>query len=121
MQKALKPSSLLSYMLKPSNLLTQGFGNNMTSHDKLLNQMCNLWARKECREEIIVVSSYLNVDTTKDQCSLLNPTPLDCITCFILDDDVSERALNRLPQRRLKFINGYISSYCYILNSPEQL
>ena len=29
-QKALKYSSILSYMLKPSYLLTQGFGNNRT-------------------------------------------------------------------------------------------
>ena len=32
MQKALKYYSLLSYMLKPSHLITQGFGNNMTAH-----------------------------------------------------------------------------------------
>ena len=31
MQKALKSSSILSYMLKPSHLLTQGFGNNRTA------------------------------------------------------------------------------------------
>ena len=30
-QKSLKSSSLSSYMLKPSHLLTQGFGNNMTA------------------------------------------------------------------------------------------
>ena len=34
---------------------------------------------------------------------------------------VGDRALKRLPQRRLNFIYGSISSFCYILNSPEQL
>ena len=29
--------------------------------------------------------------------------------------------MRRLPQRRLNFIDGCISSYCYILNSPERL
>ena len=29
--------------------------------------------------------------------------------------------LKRLPQRRLDFIDGYIYSYCYVLNSPERL
>ena len=38
-----------------------------------------------------------------------------------MDDDFGERALKRLPQRRLKFIDGSISSYCSILNSPERL
>ena len=38
-----------------------------------------------------------------------------------MDDAVGERALQRLPQRRRKFIDGSISSYCSILYSPEQL
>ena len=27
----------------------------------------------------------------------------------------------RLPQRRFNFIDGYISSYCYIIKSPKRL
>ena len=77
-QKALKYSSVLSYMLKPSHLLTQGFGNNRTAQYKIFKNMCNYGERSEWREEIRVVSSYLGVDTTKYQCRLLNPTPLDC-------------------------------------------
>ena len=38
-----------------------------------------------------------------------------------MDGDVVERDLNRLPQRKLKFIDGCISSYCFILNSTERL
>ena len=38
-----------------------------------------------------------------------------------MDCSVGERALKRLPQIRLNFIDGSISSYCYILNSPVQL
>ena len=34
---------------------------------------------------------------------------------------VGERDLRRLPQRRPNFIDGCISSYCYILKSPERL
>ena len=36
-----------------------------------------------------------------------------------MEDAVGERALKRLPQRRLNFIDGSISSYCSILNSSE--
>ena len=121
MQKALKSSSLSSYMLKPSRLITQGFGGNSIAQEKLLKYMCNFGAWAEWREERRVVSSYLDVETTKYQCHILNPTPLDCIEGYIMEDDVVERALKRPPQRRLNFIDGYISSYCSILNSPEQL
>ena len=38
-----------------------------------------------------------------------------------MEDDVGDRALKRLPQIRLKFIYGSISSYCYIFNSPKRL
>ena len=96
-QKALHYSSLLSYMLKPSNLLTHGFGNNMTAQEKLLKHMCNFGSLAKWREGRRFVSSYLDVETTKDQCRLLNPTPLDCITGYMTDDAVYERALKRLP------------------------
>ena len=38
-----------------------------------------------------------------------------------MDDAVDERDLKRIPQRSLTFIDGSISSYCSILNSPERL
>ena len=84
MQKDLKSSSLSSYMLKPSKLLTQGFENNRTAQEKLFKHMCNFGSRAEWREGRSVISSYLDVDTTKDQCRLLNPTTLDCITGYIM-------------------------------------
>ena len=47
--------------------------------------------------------------------------PLDCITSYIMEDAVGDRYLRKLPQRRLDFIDGSISSYYYIINSPERL
>ena len=82
--------------------------------------MCNFGSQEEWRKGRRVVSSYLDVEITKYQCCLLNTKYLDCITGYIMDDDVSEGALKRLPQRRLNFIDGYILSCCSILNSPEQ-
>ena len=37
-----------------------------------------------------------------------------------MEDSVGESNLKRLPQRRLEFIDGSISSYCSILNSTER-
>ena len=47
--------------------------------------------------------------------------PLDCITSYIMEDAVGDMYLRRLPQRRLDFIDGYISSYYYIINLIDQL
>ena len=44
MQRDLKYSSLFSYMLKPSNLLTPGFDKNRTAYDNIFKHMCNFGA-----------------------------------------------------------------------------
>ena len=47
MEKDLKYSSILSYLLKYYHLLTQGFKNNRTEQEKLFKHMCNFGARGE--------------------------------------------------------------------------
>ena len=121
MQNSFKSSSLSSYILKPPQLLTQVFGNNRTAHEKLFKHMCNFGSREDWRKGRRVVSSYLDVETTKNQCRILDRMPLDCIAGYIMDDAVGERPLKRLHQRRLNFIDSYISCYYSILNSPELL
>ena len=116
MKKALNYSYLLSYMLKTYQLITQGFENNRTSQEKLFKKMCNFGSQEEWRKGGIVISSYLDVETTNDQFRLLNPTPLDCIAGFKMEDAVGERDFKRLPQISLNFIDVSISSYCSILN-----
>ena len=109
-QKALKSSSISSYMLKPSKVLKQGSEKNRTAHEKLFRHMCNFESRADWRTGRSFISSYLDVDINKDQCRLLNPTPLDCIAGYIIEDAVGEMALKRPPHRRLNFIDGSISS-----------
>ena len=77
MQKAVKCSSHYFYMLKPYNLLTQGFENKRTAQENIFKHMCKFGAREEWWEGIILVSSYLDVETTKYRYYLINPTPLD--------------------------------------------
>ena len=43
-----------------------------------------------------------------DQCRILNPTPLNSITGYIVEDDVGGRYLERLSQIRLDLIDGCI-------------
>ena len=67
------------------------------------------------------VSSYLDVEIRNDQYRLVNSTPLEFITGYIMEYAIGDRSLRRLPQRKLKLIDGSISSYCYIIYSLEQL
>ena len=66
-QRVVKYSSLLSYMLKPTYLLTQGFNNTKKARDKLFNHMCNFGAWAEWRNGRRSASSYLDVDIRNDQ------------------------------------------------------
>ena len=68
-----------------------------------------------------VASFYLDVGISKYQYRLLNPTPLEFITGYIVDDSVGDRALKILPRQRLNLIDDCISGYCCILNYPEWL
>ena len=62
MQRVVKSSSILSFMLKPTYLLTQGFNKNNKGREKLFNHMCNFGACIEWRNGRRVVSSYLRVE-----------------------------------------------------------
>ena len=77
MQQDLKYSSLLSFMLKPTSFLKQGFKENQKALEKLFNNMCDFGSREQWGDGRRASSSYIDVDTNKDQCHLLNPTPLD--------------------------------------------
>ena len=67
--------------------------------------MCNFEAREEWRNGRRSVSSYLDVEISNDQDGLVNLTPLDCIAGYIMEDDIGDRYLKRLPQRRLNLID----------------
>ena len=62
------------------------------------------------RNWVISIFSYLDVDTRKDKYSLSNPTYLECITGYIMEDDVGDSAFKSLSHIRLDLIDGYISS-----------
>ena len=53
--------------------------------------MCCFGSQEEWSEGRRVVSSYPDVESTKDQCRILNPTPLEFIKSYIMDDTVGGR------------------------------
>ena len=71
-------------MLKLSHLLTQVFEKNRTAQDKLFKHMCNFGARSNWTEGRKVFSNHLDFDTTKDQFRILDLTPLDFISGYIV-------------------------------------
>ena len=68
----------------------------------------------------IDISSYIGIDNRKYKYSLLNPTGLNYIIYYTMEDYIGDSYFNNLPQQRLKLIYGSISSPFYIINSPEQ-
>ena len=73
--------------------------------------MCNFGARAECRNWRKAVSSYLDVETSDYQYYSVNPTPLEFIVGYIMEDTIGDRALKIMPWKRLKIIHGSILSY----------
>ena len=72
--------------------------------------MCNFGAQVEWRNGIIDVSYHLDVEISNNQYRLVNPSPLDCIAGYIMEDAIGDRDLKRPPQRRLNIIDVSISS-----------
>ena len=89
-QRVVKYSSLLSYMLKRPSLLTQVFNNNKKTQKKLFNNMCNFGARAEWRNGRRAFSSYLDVEIRNYKYHL------DCISGYIIEDAIGDRAFKRL-------------------------
>jgi len=77
--------------------------------------------RSNYKEEKQEVSSYLAYEYTHEQQQLISPSVLDTVIGFIMLDSQDEGAKRRLPQRRLNFIDGTVSSHCGVLNSNERL
>ena len=59
--------------------------------------MCNFLVQVEWRNGRRSVSSHLDVDISNDQYHMINPTPLDYITGYIIEDAIGDRALKSLP------------------------
>ena len=114
--------NLHSFMLKPPDLL-----DNLGSVDKksaqyaLYNHMIKYRNRCSYQEKEQKVSEYLHCEVTCDQQKLLNPSVLDTIVGYVMQDSQGEGAKKRFPQRRLNFIDGTVSSHCRVLNSKERL
>ena len=81
--------------------------------------MRNFGAQTERRSKRIAVQYPLDVDTRKYQECMLNPVPLNCTTGSIIDNDVGDRYLKKIPHKGMKLIDGYISIYLFIINSPK--
>ena len=87
--------------MKTAYLLTHGFNKNNKAQEKLFSHMFNFGAHAEWRNGRRVVSYYLDVEISNDQYHLVNPTPLKCITGYIMEDSIGDRDLKSLPQKRL--------------------
>jgi len=69
----------------------------------------------------LVPSAHLQVEVTKEQVDMLNPTPRDIQMAAIVDQCSGKKAMKVIAKRRIEFIDGNVNSYARILNGPQQL
>ena len=72
-------------------------------------------------DEDLVLSGFLNLDVTKAQHRLFNPTFKNVLTGFIMYDVNGEGAKKKLARRRLDLIKGNIAIYSRCLNSSKRM
>ena len=63
------------------------------------------------KEGDMVPSEYLDVELTKDQVELLDPTPHDVQLGAILDQCTGRKAKKVIAKRRIDFVTGNANSY----------
>lgn len=121
MKAVAKQETLVTFALKLKDLLVRDLKTNCDAQIKLLNHMVRFGKRADWKKGIRQVSDYLMIDLDERQRRLLNPTVLDTMVGFIMQDAKGEGANARLPQRRLNLIDGEIAAECSVLNSTERL
>ena len=69
----------------------------------------------------MIPSAYLDVESTKDQIDLLNPTARDVQLGAILDQCIGQKAKKVIAKRRIDIVTGNVNSYARVLNGPTHL
>ena len=72
--------------------------------------MCDFETWSEWMSSLRDTIYYLDVDTRKYQDRLINPTPLDCVKGYIMEDVVGDRDSNNLTEKSMNL------TYVRILN-----
>ena len=113
------------FSFKPPELIA-AFRNNESNNNedkkKLYDHMCNHAAQSRWNEDKAVEPSpYLDIEYTKDQSRLFNPSYKNVLQGFIAYDVKGKGAMKRLAKRRLDVIEGNINSYSRCLNDPKRM
>ena len=101
-----------------NNLIVHDLKTNRKAQEKLFKHMCNFGARAAWKGGVRRVSDALDVAVTAENLRILNPSPLDTIIVYIMQDAKGEGSRKKIPQRRLNIIDRSINSYCVHLKSP---
>jgi hypothetical protein len=89
---------------------------------KLFDHMCNKaceseWSNDKGRQP----SDYVNVEYSKDQQQMLNPSYKHVLMGFICYDVKGEGAKQKIAKRRINLVEGNVNSYSRCLNDPGRL
>ena len=95
-------------MLKPPELLVFRFKENKELQENIFKYMCNFWSWEDYSTGIRAISYYLYVDNSECKYHILNPTPFERITGYIMEYYFSNKSMKKLPQKCMDLIDGYI-------------
>ena len=97
--------------------------DDIGAQSKLFLHMTNFVATNHGWKESVALepSSHLDVEISKDQRSLLNPTARDVQLGSLVDQAFGNRAKKKEAKRRIAVIDGNINSYSRLLNGESQM
>ena len=89
----------------------------------LYRHMCNFTAAAwgYAHDGNLLPSPYLDVNVSRDQVKMLNPSPRDVQIGALIDESSGEKAMKKIAKRRIEFMNGNVNSYARVLNGQAQM
>ncbi|KAG7339481.1 hypothetical protein IV203_034477 [Nitzschia inconspicua] len=88
---------------------------------ELFDHMCDRACEMSWEESNREVSQYLNVEMSKKQQKLVNPSYKNVLMGFMCYDIRGGGAKKKIAQRRLNIVDGNVNSYARCLNDPRRL
>ena len=104
---------LVTFQRVPSHLVGKGKGEELLKHQLT-------FLKRTCNTDVLEPSAYLDIEISKDQRDILNPTASDMTIREIMKDAGGRGATKKFAKRKLDSV-GYVQSQCYAITDPKRI
>ena len=104
---------LVTFQRVPPHLVGKGKGEKLLKHQLT-------FLKRTCSTDVLEPSAYLDVEISKDQRKILNPTARDMSIREIMKDAGGLGATKKFAKRKLDSV-GYVQSECYAITDPKRI